>query len=46
MDPKFSFHYYDWLVAAGPLTLLLAVVFTFVGGVKLVSAPGMVEEFA
>ncbi len=46
MDPKLCSHYYDWLVAAGPLTLLLAVVFTFVGGVKLLSAPGMVEEFA
>src|ERR1035438_4531820 len=46
MDIKFSFNYYDWLVGAGPFTLLLAVVFTFVGVVKLMSAPGMVEAFA
>lgn len=46
INARFNFHYYDWLVAAGPLTLLLAIVFTFVGGVKLISAPGMVEEFA
>jgi len=43
---RFHFDYYDWLVAAGPLTFLLSLVFTFVGGVKLISAPGMVEEFA
>jgi len=36
---------YDWLVGAGPLTLLLAFVFAFVGAVKLMGAPGMVEEF-
>jgi putative oxidoreductase len=38
-------NYYDWLVGAGPLTLLLALVFLFAGGAKLMSAPGMIEEF-
>lgn len=28
------------------LTILLAVAFTFAGGVKLISAPAMVQEFA
>ena len=37
---------YDWLVGAGPLTLLLAFVFAFVGAVKLLGAPGMAEEFS
>ena len=45
MATKFSFDHYDWLAAAGPLTLLLAIVFLFAGGAKLMSAPGMVGEF-
>src|SRR5580704_3068577 len=39
---KFSFPSYE----AGPITLLLAVLFIYAGGVKLMSMPSMVEEFA
>ena len=43
---KFSFPIYQWLIMAGPLTLLVAVVFTVAGGAKLTGNSGMVEEFA
>lgn len=43
---KFSFPIYRWLIMAGPLTLLVAVVFTVAGGAKLTGNSGMVEEFA
>jgi putative oxidoreductase len=39
---KLSFPSYE----AGPITLLLAVLFIYAGGVKLMSMPSMVEEFA
>lgn len=39
---KLSFPNYE----AGPITLLLAVLFLYVGGMKLMSLPFMVEEFA
>jgi putative oxidoreductase len=39
---KLSFPNYE----AGPITLLLAVLFIYAGGVKLMSMPSMVEEFA
>ena len=39
---KFSFPIYQWLIMAGPLTLLVAVVFTVAGGAKLTGNSGMV----
>jgi putative oxidoreductase len=42
---KFSFPIYQWLMMAGPLTLLVAVVFTAAGGAKLIGNSGMVQEF-
>jgi putative oxidoreductase len=35
-----------WNILAWMLTILLALVFTLAGGVKLVNNPGMVQEFA
>jgi putative oxidoreductase len=42
---KFSFPIYQWLIMAGPLTLLVAAVFTAAGGAKLIGNSGMVQEF-
>jgi putative oxidoreductase len=42
---KFSFPIYEWLIMAGPLTLLVAVVFMAAGGAKLIGNSGMVQEF-
>ena len=39
---KLNFPNYE----AGPITLLLAVLFIYAGGIKLMSMPAMVEEFA
>lgn len=43
---KFSFPIYEWLILAGPATLLVAILFAAVGGAKLIGNPGMVQEFA
>jgi putative oxidoreductase len=43
---KFSFPIYDWLITAGPITLLVAVVFTAAGGAKLIENSAMVQEFS
>jgi uncharacterized membrane protein len=43
---KFSFPIYEWLILAGPITLLVAILFTASGGAKLIGNSGMVQEFA
>jgi putative oxidoreductase len=43
---KFSFPIFDWLIMAGPITLLVAVLFTAAGGAKLIGNSAMVQEFA
>jgi len=43
---KFSFPIYEWLTMAGPITLLVAILFTAAGGAKLIGNAGMVQEFA
>jgi putative oxidoreductase len=43
---KFSFPIFEWLIMAGPITLLVAVVFATAGGAKLIGNSGMVQEFA
>lgn len=35
-----------WSILAWMLTVVLLIIFTFAGGVKLVSTPAMVQEFA
>jgi uncharacterized membrane protein len=42
---KFSFPIYEWLIMAGPITLLVAILFTAAGGAKLLGNAGMVQEF-
>src|SRR5277367_4157113 len=43
---KFSVSIYHWLIAVGPITLLVALVFTAAGGAKLIGNSDMVQEFA
>ncbi len=43
---KFSFPIYEWLILAGPVTLLVAILFAAAGGAKLIGSAGMVQEFA
>jgi putative oxidoreductase len=43
---KFSLPIYEWLTMAGPITLLVAVVFAAAGGAKLMGNSGMVQEFS
>jgi putative oxidoreductase len=42
---KFSFPIFEWLIMAGPITLLVAIVFTAAGGAKLIGNAGMIQEF-
>lgn len=44
---KLSFPDSDWLITAGgPVTILLALLFIYAGGAKLIGLSGMVQEFA
>jgi len=43
---KCSFPIFEWLIMAGPITLLVAILFTAAGGAKLIGNAGMVQEFA
>jgi putative oxidoreductase len=42
---KFTFPIYTWLIMAGPITLFVTAIFTLAGAAKLLSAPGVIEEF-
>jgi len=44
-DMKFSFPIYSWLIMAGPITLFVAIIFMLAGAAKLMSGPGVIEEF-
>jgi putative oxidoreductase len=43
---KLGFPNYDWLITAGPATVLLALLFLYAGGAKLIGMSDMVQEFA